>query len=409
MSTLFNRLKLSGKVLLLLIGLGALYAFAMFQGGFVSWFLLYSFSPFIIYSLIFAMYPFSFWKVERILEHQKKYEAGDSLTVQIHLSRRLPFPLYFLIVTDNYSGNFPEKQGQKKLMLFPLFKRKITVTYEIAHLPRGELVFEDLTIVSGDFFGFINKKHQFQTKSKVVVYPKKQRINPLFLKTQVGEGRLSRRFDYKKETMVPSGIREYQRGDRLSWINWKMTAKKSKLISKEFEVNEDQNYCIWLDRSMLINHDAFEKMVVFAASLVDELTKTGCPVQLISIGKDKDSSIFSLKRTSESHGELFYHLAVAQNDAPKLLKQAVEKEKKVLPEKGTIIFVTEKMDPQFLQWTKRIASSQRRIAIILAAKQGVLNYSAHLSKQNIMIKTIDEDFGFERTWVQSVGYEKSFS
>ena len=41
--------------------------------------------------------------------------------------------------------------------------------------------------------------------------------------------------EYEKERLVTSGVREYQSGDQLSWINWKATAKTNKMMTNEFE------------------------------------------------------------------------------------------------------------------------------------------------------------------------------
>lgn len=386
MRVLYNLLKIGGKLLLLLAGVGVLYAYAMFQGGFVSWFLLYSFLPFIIFSVLFALYPIQLWKVERIIDSHKMYEAGDTVKVQIQITRRFPFPLYFLMITDTFQVG----QGQKKVIRFPFMKRKILITYNIDELQRGEHFFENITALSADFFGFIKKQHCFKVESKLVVYPKRQRLNLFFLEKHIGEGALARGLDYRKETMVPTSIREYQRGDRLSWISWKATARKNTLISKEFEIMEDHQYVIWMDRYHLISHDSFEKIVLYSASLLDELYKAGHPVTLFSTGEGEDRSIFSAKKSVEWMNQVLYHFAIVKNDSPHMLHQFVEKDKAALPERGTIILITDNITPHFLEWMKRLASNQRKVVVLLSMADGVHYYSNQLMYQNIIIKAMDE-------------------
>lgn len=386
MRVLYNLLKIGGKLLLLLAGVGVLYAYAMFQGGFVSWFLLYSFLPFIIFSILFALYPIQLWKVERIIDSHKMYEAGDTVKVQIQITRRFPFPLYFLMITDTFQVG----QGKKKVVRFPFMKRKILITYNIDELQRGEHFFENITALSADFFGFIKKQHCFKVESKLVVYPKRQRLNLFFLEKHIGEGALARGLDYRKETMVPTSIREYQRGDRLSWISWKATARKNTLISKEFEIMEDHQYVIWMDRYHLISHDSFEKIVLYSASLLDELYKAGHPVTLFSTGEGEDRSIFSAKKSVEWMNQVLYHFAIVKNDSPHMLHQFVEKDKAALPERGTIILITDNITPHFLEWMKRLASNQRKVVVLLSTADGVHYYSNQLMYQNIIIKAMDE-------------------
>ena len=44
-----------------------------------------------------------------------------------------------------------------------------------------------------------------------------------------------------------SGVREYQSGDQLSWINWKATAKVNKMMTNEFEEQKRERLCLILD------------------------------------------------------------------------------------------------------------------------------------------------------------------
>src|SRR5690625_6635368 len=62
---------------LLLIGLViVLFSFAMFQGGFLSWFLFYSYIPFFLYYMLFIFYPLHKWKVDSNLS-SRVVHAGD--------------------------------------------------------------------------------------------------------------------------------------------------------------------------------------------------------------------------------------------------------------------------------------------------------------------------------------------
>ncbi|HHW37082.1 MAG TPA: DUF58 domain-containing protein [Bacillales bacterium] len=386
MKILSNLLKISGKVLLLLASVGILYAYAMFQGGFVSWFLLYSFLPFIIFSILFALYPIQLWKVGRIIDGPKMYEAGDTVKVQIQITRKFPFPLYFLMITDTlWLG-----QGEKKVIRFPFMKRRILVTYNLDEVPRGEHFFGNIIVTSADFLGFIKKEHSFKAESKLIVYPKRQCLNLFFLEKHSGEGVLTKGLDYKKETFVPTTIREYQRGDRLSWINWKATARKNTLISKEFEIMEDHQYVIWIDRYHLISHESFEKIVLYSASMINELYKAGHPVTLISTGEGEDRSIFSAKKSVEWINQVFYHFAIVKNDSPSMLHQVVEKDKAALPERGTLIFITDHITSHFLEWIKRLANNQRKVIVVSSTVDGGHHYSNQFLNQNIIIKAMDE-------------------
>lgn len=54
----------------------ATFSYAMFQGGFVSWFLFYSFLPFGLYGVAVLLYPLKKWNVTRDMKLQPRF-AGE--------------------------------------------------------------------------------------------------------------------------------------------------------------------------------------------------------------------------------------------------------------------------------------------------------------------------------------------
>ena len=70
----------------------ATFSYAMFQGGFVSWFLFYSFLPFALYAFLFAFYPLKNLTAERRLS-QGQYKAGDQLEAFVVLNIDLVSPV----------------------------------------------------------------------------------------------------------------------------------------------------------------------------------------------------------------------------------------------------------------------------------------------------------------------------
>lgn len=86
------------KWLMSILLIAILYAYAMFQGGFVSWFLFYSVVPLIVYAFLIGLFPLRSLKVKRIFPVETK-QAGDTLLVTIEVKKPL-FPLFYLIVND---------------------------------------------------------------------------------------------------------------------------------------------------------------------------------------------------------------------------------------------------------------------------------------------------------------------
>ena len=75
------------------------FSYAMFQGGFVSWFLFYSFLPFSLYALSLALYPLADFTVERKLQ-KWNYHANEALSMKVTIRRNYFFSALFYLVED---------------------------------------------------------------------------------------------------------------------------------------------------------------------------------------------------------------------------------------------------------------------------------------------------------------------
>ncbi|WP_017754999.1 DUF58 domain-containing protein [Calidifontibacillus oryziterrae] len=392
MESIINQLKLASRIIALLIGAGILFAYAMFQGGFVSWFLFYSFVPFLLFSLVFAFYPLNNWKIERIIE-DRRYETGDSVTVQIKLTRNKPFPLYFIFIEEKISDSI--NTSNQKLILYPIFKRKIKGSFAIDNLQRGEHLFNEIKITSADFFGWIRKEIVINVEDSITVYPKLQPIHLFSLKNKFGEGVIARGLDDQKESLIPTSAREYQPGDRLSWINWKMTANKNSPMTKEFDKTENEQIVIVMDRSSFIPSGSFEKIVEFTASLTNELYKNNIPIGLVSMGEEH--TLFPVNGSNKSKQQIFYHLATVSNDATIGLCHLLKGNLPVLPPRSTIIFVVDQIQYDLLELAKNLVSNQYKIVITTVEKYGLDANESFVSKQSFIIKEMDDCFDTHRS------------
>ena len=63
-----------------------------------------------------------------------------------------------------------------------------------------------------------------------------------------------------KDTTMATGVRDYQSGDRVSWIHWKSFARTQTLMTKEFEDRRSQELILVLDERP---SEVFEEQVEF--------------------------------------------------------------------------------------------------------------------------------------------------
>ncbi|MFC3883415.1 DUF58 domain-containing protein [Bacillus songklensis] len=337
------------------------FAYAMFQGGFVSWFLFYSFMPFAVYSLMVCVYPLHHLHVERELTKQT-YQAGDDFVATIIIKRKGHFPLLYLIIQDDLPAHLETHYGQNasKIMIFPFFRKEIQIQYSLLHLPRGEHSFDYVRLKTGDFLGIVEKETYYENKVNYLVYPKmiKVRVSDLF--TDYEQGELSSHSFLRQEGGFVSGIREYQAGDRFSWIDWKSSAKRNTLISKEFEQKKTSHLTVVLDG---LTPYGLEPRITLTASILSAYVKAGGDIQFISLGKNV--FVQPLQNPEYHLRQALYHLAFIQGEKQGQFSEMLAREWGKWQLKTNILLIVSEMNEQLMFMMEAMVRQQCHLFIMM--------------------------------------------
>ncbi len=114
---------------------------------------------------------------------------------------------------------------------------------------RGEFRLGGLTLISGDPFGLYQATRHIPATSNVLVYPAIVQLADFHLPGGILSGGDAQRQRAYFVTTNAAGIRDYAPGDGFSRIHWRSTARKDKLIVKEFELDPLAELWIMLDLS----------------------------------------------------------------------------------------------------------------------------------------------------------------
>lgn len=259
---------------LILLAFSAMLLFALLQGGFVSWFIFYAFLPVVIYMLLILLYPLKSVHAVRHI-HNTRLFAGDTLHVRLDLKRKRMFPLILVTVHDAPVETSDGRAVQGRKAIFFWMTRERSVTYSISGLKRGGHRLSTLHLQAGDPFGFFHRTVELECPSFLLVYPK---VRPLpFDEAGIGTGSAIRPMSDVDMTQI-SGVRAYQPNDRLSWLDWKSSARTNRLITKQFEPEREMHASVMLVSGPDVEDMLFERSVSFAASLVMRLLKDGYSV-----------------------------------------------------------------------------------------------------------------------------------
>ncbi|MGG0642507.1 DUF58 domain-containing protein [Sporosarcina gallistercoris] len=264
-----KRASLTIQTLFVLIVLGGSYSFAMFQGGMGSWTIFYFIVPFSLYALSIVLYPLKRMTVSRVIQHPL-LGIGDTTTVTIRVNRTNRFPLLYLAVREPQcaGGASVTKQGTSKLFIIG-FQKQVFLQYELKGQQRGEHHFSPVQLEIADFLGWIRKRETIvaEGESSLLIFPETKAVQYVPIGSYHDKGTTRSPFSLIKETTVATGVRDYQPGDRMSWIHWKSFARTQNLMTKEFENKRGEHVTLLLDAK---SSETFEEQIRFAASILKE-------------------------------------------------------------------------------------------------------------------------------------------
>ena len=181
--------------------------------------------------------------------------------------------------------NFPKKLNQLKL-------------YD-QYSERGIFSISRIILKSIYPFGIIRTKRYFDTKSKIVVYPKKLQPNIDML----NEFNINLKGHANDEF---EGIEDYKNGDSFSKIAWKKSIIKNKKYIKKFEEPKKENNLILnLDNYKDIN---FEDLLSYVSYIVDYYYRNKIELTI----KHRDNT-FYLNQSLNSLNQILKYLANVKN------------------------------------------------------------------------------------------------
>lgn len=309
---------------------------------------------------------------------QTQLLAGDRLDVSVTLRRKLPFPMMYMVIEDCLPEGIESlnrDEAVAKRLVFPWFKRSITMSYELARVPRGEHHFHAVRVRTGDVLGLIEKTAFYELEDTLLVYPSFQRLSYQVNERHQEDGVSGSSPVHQHHSAVAASVRNYQPGDRFAALDWKTSARRSQLMTKEFEPSRSKNLFLLMDRS---SSEAFEEVVSMTASILHSVLKNGAGAGLASVGKEK--TIFPIQEGEHHFNHMLHHLAVAHSDAADPVSRYVREELgKPSVRQADKVIVT----GQFTEDLLNIAETRGgRVTVILAKEK-----DAELSQaENVMIE-----------------------
>ncbi len=369
MKKLRLRLEKWSKLIMLVFLLALSFSYAMFQGGFVSLFLFYSFLPLGVYALVILLYPLNVFHVDRIAG-DGALRAGDSLEMRILLKRQYAVPILYISVEELLPRNLDISSGsaKKNALVFIGFKREYELSYTLKNLARGEHEFSDIVLRTGDLLGIVEKERVVKAQETVLVLPRTVQLSIRQFKSEYEYGQRTNLYKHRQETSMVSGIRDYEPGDRMVTIDWKSSAKGVGLKSKNFEENHSSDSFLMINS--ISEYHVFEEMVTFTASLAEAVLEKGMRVGIWARGGH--DQLIEVKE-GKVHREHILHF-LARLQALEIEESAYAPPNRSIPEHASLIFITSELNMSMVQAYTRLSDGKRPLAILFFqqdAKRGM--------------------------------------
>jgi len=246
-------------------------------------------------ALLFALFvTFRYGPNSKDLRFRRRMDAVLSVRarnrIRIELDHDGDFHLSG-IVRDEIPATFFAESPETNLSIAP--GQKLTYDYFLVPPERGEEYFRATFLRLNCPFGLAQKQIRLNTEQPIKVYPNILALREFQLLNQ--QGRL-REAGVRKSRLKGMGtefesLRDYSEGDDFRKVDWKATARRGKIIVREYEVERNQAVIICIDcgRHMMAEVGGVRKLDLVLDSilmLIQSAISAGDNVGLIAYGAD---------------------------------------------------------------------------------------------------------------------------
>ena len=328
-------------------------------------------------------------------------QVGRPMEERLSVRNTSPIPKLWLEVRD--FSDLPGHQASLVVDSLNAHRERVWVVRTMCR-ERGRFRLGPLSLTSGDPFGLFQVTRQVPQTTSIVVYPMTVDLPDftLPLGPMPGGDALRRRTHYV--TANAAGVRDYAPGDSFNRIHWASTARRDRLIVKEFELDPLSDIWLFLDgdretqaslekaepdletglaqflhgRSdkVTLAPSTEEYAVSVTASLAQYFIRRDRTVGLMTYGRARD--VVQPDRGERQLTKMLETLAVFRAQSRVPLADALALESQTLPRWTTLIIVTSASD---MNWVLSAQSLRRHglrvVAVVVdAASFGGYNRQA---------------------------------
>ncbi len=193
----------------------------------------------------------------RCIPAKSGYEAGEEFqlktTITNYGARTIPFlklievlPKQLHILNEAKVEEEPRNQLSASV-IYIKGRQKITRTAQVSLPHRGLYLLEGCRLLSGDFLGIKETSREIKQWEEVIIFPPLLEDDKILRALSGYYGDFSVRRFYIEDPILVNSYHDYTGREPLRSISWMQSAKKNRLMVKEFDHTAEMSVTILLD------------------------------------------------------------------------------------------------------------------------------------------------------------------
>ncbi len=223
-------------------------------------------------------------------EFEKRFAIGDAAQIKILVENRSTRDFY-LKIKDEFPPEL-KLDDSREAEFFVEAQTSAKFTYALTPPNRGRYEFGATAVRFLSRLGFVWCQTNLGAGEFIKVYPNIRRAREIALKAldAISFQAVQRKAVLRGEGRDFESMRDYVRGDELRHISWTATARRSRLITRQYQIERDQTIIIALDAGRLMtgridDETKFDTAIHAALALMAAAARGGDNCGLMVFGR----------------------------------------------------------------------------------------------------------------------------
>ena len=219
-----------------------------------------------------------------------RFAVGAETEVRVEVTNRSPHDLA-IFLKDEYPPQM-KLSGRREARLNVLAQSSAALVYTLTPPKRGRFQFGQVAVRFPSPWRLTWKQTRVAEPITVKVYPNMRRAREAELKALGTRSFVAarRKSQWRGEGRDFESLRDYVRGDEMRHISWTATARRGKLVTRQYQMERDQTILIALDAGRLMtarieNETKLDSAVHATLALMSAAARAGDNAGLLVFGR----------------------------------------------------------------------------------------------------------------------------